>query len=211
MKIRNIRLDSMSVLFFLFTILACKNDQVISDVNQVQMNQPVVTGSSVTTTETKDLPEIPTPCALITPEDVKKIFNIKPNVGMIDISSGLKPDTKTCNFYWNNEKEISSNIIIEIQQHTQGVDMGASPTKYIEELISVGMEIRGISERIPFIAFDAAGKQGAYSFKQGRFFWAANDTYKFMVVVNIVGAEEKDISSAVAKLAEILNENLDKL
>lgn len=210
MKIRWNILSNMFVLISILTLLSCKNEskQPSDDLNQ---SQPSLAADAEQSTPNHDANrEIPDVCSLIDVEVVKAIFNVPGNVGKVDISSGLKPYAKTCNFYWDNG-DMRSNIIIQIQEHTPESGLGTSATRYIDEMVTQGLAIQGVNERIPFNAFDAGGRPGAYSFPQSRCFWAADDFYSFMVVANIGGGDEKRNTEALGKLAKALNGNLAKV
>ncbi|HRO07625.1 MAG TPA: hypothetical protein PK047_02085 [Saprospiraceae bacterium] len=199
----------MYTLILLLAFISCKNEHNSTEITTDETTEVVQEDAIKDNILENGELIIPDPCTLVTDDDIKKLFNVQSKVAHVDISSGLKPNTKTCNFYWDVNGN-RTGIILQIQAHTQDSELNMSPDTYVQDLVNRGMEIRGISERIPYISFDAAGKSGAYSFQQGRYFWAANEKYSFMLVLQILNAEEKSITKSVQGLTEILKEAVQK-
>ncbi len=210
MNTNSINLKIMVIFFLIIALFSCKNEQPKADGTQQATTETSTPDTSKANEELTKNVEIPDACTIITDEAIKKIFHVKSNVAHVNISSGLKPYSRTCSFYWD-EVNAKSNIIIQIQHHTKDSGLGESANAYIQNLVNVGMVIGGEDNPIPYNAFDAAGKPGAFSFQQSRCFWAANDQYSFMIVVNVQNADEKAKSEMLYNLAKELNANLAKL
>lgn len=198
----------MYIMIFLLAIISCKSEVNNSDTTIDETKEVAADTIKSVANDNGEL-IIPDPCTLITDKEIKEIFHVQSNVAHVDISSGLKPNTRTCNFYWDVDGN-RTGIILQIQAHTQHSDLSMTPQIYVQDLVSKGMEIRGIGERIPYVGFDAAGMSGAYSFQQGRYFWAANETYSFMLVLQIPNTEEKTTTNSIQQLTKILKKAVDK-
>lgn len=198
---------NMYILILLIAFFSCKNEQVNPETNTKEPMNAMTASQANANTDNEAEFNVPDACTLITNDEVKGVFHVKSNVASLDISSGLKPNTKTCNFYWDGESS-PMNIIIQIQSHS---DTGVSATAYVENLIKNGMAINGFDDRLKFTSFDAGEKSGAFSFEQRRCFWAGNDSYSFMVVFNNSNPNEQENKEMLSNLAKVLNKNLAKL
>ncbi len=211
MSKKSFNLGFMYIFFIVIAFLSCKNEPTTENsvLDNIQQESTVVS-----TTEASDenqpmtaIKELPDACSLISNEAIKKFFQVKSNVGHVDITSSLKPNTRTCNFYWDGENS-KSNVIVELRNYSGESEATANTT--IQNLVNVGMLVNGIDNPIPFNVFDAAGKNGAYSDAQARYFWAYNDQYSFMVVANVSGFDEKSKLALIKNLAKELNANFAK-
>lgn len=208
MKIINYKSGrNMYILILLIAFFSCKNEQSKPETDTKESTHALAGSQDNANSSNESEFNIPDACTLITNDEVKNIFHVKSNVAHVDISSGIKPNTKTCNFYWD-EGENKVNIIIQIQIHSGS---GGTATAFIQDLTKNGLVINGMDQRVQYDTFDAAGDLGAFSLEQRRCFWAGNDKYSFMVVFNTSNPSEKENKEILSNLAKALNKSLAKI
>ncbi len=198
----------MRQLFFIFLLgllcFSCKNESSVS--SSESNNLPTEIGPPV---DPKTL-KMPSTCSLISAADVKSIFNAKSDVNVKDASDEKEKNSRACFFRWDDPATPNAGIMIQLQTNSVFEDYPEYIANYIPNKISNGEMTMESDTPIKYSKFDANGRNGAYSFQQGRFYWAMDNNYIIALYFNVSTLNEKSMVKAAEKIIAKVNSNFVK-
>lgn len=187
------------------TFFSCKNESSVST-SEGEVALPTEIGPPVDPSTLT----IPSSCSLISAEEVKSIFNAKEDVTLKDATDPRDKFSRACFFRWDDPDTPNAGIMIQLQTNSVYEDYPEYIGNYIANKIENGEMVMGNTQPMKFKKFDAKGRPGAYSFDQGRFYWALDNNYLVSLYFNVSTLDEKGMIKAAEKIVSKVNSNFAK-
>lgn len=187
------------------SIFACKNDtsgKTLETIDPVAVNgQPPVDPKTLT---------VPSAAELITAAEVEDILSTGSPVSAKESNDPTNDKNKSCFFKWDDPNTPNAGILIQVMTNPVYEDYPEYIANFVSSKIKEGEMMMGQDTPIKYSEFEVAGRPGAYSFQQARFYWAGDNNYLFMLAFNVSTLSESKMVKAAEKIAKIVNSNFSK-
>jgi hypothetical protein len=191
-------------LIFLLLSFSCKNDAKNSTEDFTDLSAFTKTGPP------KD-PEqlsLPSACEMISSEKLSAILQIDASsVFVKDASDPQDNKTKSCFFKWEDPGTTNAGILIQIQTNPVYGDYPEYITNYVRSKITEGETLMGENQPTKFTKLTIGEINGAFSFKQGRFYWNLGNDYLFMLAFNLSTISEDKMKDLATSIINEVNKN----
>ena len=112
-----------------------------------------------------------------------------------------------CFFKWDDPSTPNAGILVQIMTNPVYDEFPQYVSMYVESKLKEGEMAMGQETPFKYKKFEAAGIDGAYSFEQGRFYWAGDANYMFMLAFNVSAFDEDDMVDAAEDIIESIHKN----
>lgn len=189
----------------LISMFACKND---SSGNKLQNVDPskMEGGAPV---DPKKL-TVPSACEMISVTEVQDILSTKSGVMLKESNDPNNNQVKSCFFKWEDQSMTNPGILIQVMTNPVFDDYPQYVSTYVTSKLTEGEMVMGQEAPKKYKKFDAAGRDGAYSFDQARFYWTGDNNFMFMLAFNVSNLDEDDMVDAAEDMIEKIDANFKK-
>ncbi len=198
----NFKMKHLLFAVLLMGIFACKNDTSGNKLSSVDPSD----AKGGATVDPKNL-TVPSACSMITAAEVQDIVNAKNAVVVKESNDPKNQQVKSCFFKWDDPSTPNAGILVQIMTNPVYDEFPQYVSMYVESKLKEGEMAMGQETPFKYKKFEAAGIDGAYSFEQGRFYWAGDANYMFMLAFNVSAFDEDDMVDAAEDIIESIHKN----
>lgn len=153
---------------------------------------------------------VPDACALISTQEIAKIFGIKSGaINQKDASHTKSPFTRSCFYRWDGASA-NTGILLQVQANPVAEEYAEWVTLFVESKRTSGEKEMGNNETYKYEKLEGLGDDGSYSHRLGKYVWRVGNDYAFMVAFNTNSAAEVQMKN-VQKIGKIMMSNYAKL
>jgi len=156
------------------------------------------------------LASVPDACALITKEEIAKIFGISAGaISEKDASHTKSPYTRSCFYRWEGASP-NTGILLQVQANPVAEEYAEWVSLYVESKRTTGEKEMGSNDTYRYKKLEGLGDDGSYSHRLGKYVWRDANNYVFMVAFNTNSAPEVQMKN-VKSIGKIMMSNYSKI
>jgi len=175
-------------------------------------NRPVgnVDPATLPISDRAKLASVPDACALISVDQIAKIFGVTADaISQKDASHTKSPFTRSCFYRWDGASP-NTGILVQVQGNAVAEEFAGWVSLLVESKRTSGEKAMGSDETFKYKKLEGLGDDGSYSHHLGKYIWRDGDNYAFMVAFNTNSAPEVQMKN-VQKIGKIMMSNYEKI